>query len=88
VVAEGKDPLTTKVREAMTQDLAYCRDDQEVEKAAEMMQECQIRRLPVLDHDERLVGIVSLADLVMQTGDPARIGEIVQEVFVPAGPRH
>ena len=62
-VAEGRNLHTTKVREVVSAKIIYCFDDQNVEDAAGMMEKGQIRRLPVLDHDKRLVGIVSIGDL-------------------------
>src|SRR5918992_3308234 len=62
-VAEGKDPNSTTVRDAMSQGIDYCFDDDPVEDAAKLMSSKQIRRLPVLNHDKRLVGIVALKDL-------------------------
>jgi CBS domain-containing protein len=62
-VAEGKDPGTTTVQETMSEGIRYCFEDQTVDEAAEMMSQAQIRRLPVLNRDKRLVGIVALGDL-------------------------
>jgi CBS domain-containing protein len=62
-VAEGRNPQTTKVRDVMSDEVIYCFDDQNVEEAARVMEEMQVRRLPILDHDHRLVGIVSIGDL-------------------------
>lgn len=62
-VAEGKDPDATSVREVMSEKILYCFDDDDIEGAARCMAEHQVRRLPVLNRDKRLVGIVSLADL-------------------------
>jgi CBS domain-containing protein len=72
-VAEGKDPNTATVREAMSEGIRYCFEDQGADEAAELMSEEQIRRLPVLNRDKRLVGIVALADLAttVQTAEPA-----------------
>jgi CBS domain-containing protein len=72
-VAEGKDPNATTVREAMSEGIYYCFDDQTVDEAAELMSEAQIRRLPIVNRDKRLVGIVALADLATepQAGEPA-----------------
>jgi CBS domain-containing protein len=66
-VAEGKDPSTTTVREAMSQGVRYCFEDQTLEEAADLMSQAQVRRLPILDRDKRLVGIVALADLANET---------------------
>jgi CBS domain-containing protein len=72
-VAEGKDPNTATVREAMSEGIRYCFEDQEVDEAAGLMSEEQIRRLPVLDRDKRLVGIIALADLAttLEAAEPA-----------------
>src|SRR5579883_1634922 len=61
-LAEGKGPKA-KVRDVMTPDVKYCFSDQEVDEIATNMAEIQLRRLPVLDRDKRLVGILSLADI-------------------------
>jgi CBS domain-containing protein len=86
-VAEGKDPRCTKVREAMTEEVVYCFDDQDAQEAARTMQDRQIRRLLVLNRDKRLVGIVSLGDLANESGDTVKSGEVLQEVSVPSAPR-
>jgi len=59
-IAEGKGP-DAKVREVMTADVKYCFDDQDVEEVTSNMADIQVRRLPVLNRDKRLVGILSLA---------------------------
>ena len=63
-VAAGRDPLTTQVRDVMTPDVVYGFADQDVEDAARLMEQYQIRRLPVLNRSQQLVGIVALGDLV------------------------
>jgi CBS domain-containing protein len=62
-VAEGKDPKSCKVRDAMTHDVLYCFEDQETAEAAEVMSQRQIHRLPILSRDKRLVGVLSIGDL-------------------------
>jgi CBS domain-containing protein len=84
--AEGRDPRTTPVREVMTPDLVYCFEDQDVEEAARLMEAKQVRRLLVLDRGQRLVGIVSLGDLAVKTGDEPRAGEALERVSEPAAP--
>src|SRR6266436_7334504 len=61
-IAEGKGPDST-VREVMSKEIKYCFADEDVAHVAESMAELQIRRLPVMTRDKRLVGIVALADL-------------------------
>jgi CBS domain-containing protein len=65
-IAEGFDPKTIRVSEVMSSDIFYCFADQDIQDAVEIMATGQIRRLPVLDRDKRLVGIVSLGDLAVR----------------------
>lgn len=87
-LAEGLNPKKTRVAEVMSADVAWCYEDQEASDAAAIMREKQIRRLPVLDRQKRLVGIVSLGDLSVKTGDRALAGDTVEAVSEPAQPRH
>ena len=63
VLTEGKDPARTKVREVMTAGTHYVFDDEDLDSATEKMEREQVRRMPVLNHAKRLVGIVSLGDV-------------------------
>jgi CBS domain-containing protein len=69
-VAEGR-PASAKVRDVMSEKVFYCFDDNDVAEAARLMSEHQVRRLPVLNRDKRMVGIVALADLTRADGDAA-----------------
>jgi CBS domain-containing protein len=82
-VAEGCDPRTTAVKEVMTPDVVYCFEDQDVQEAARLMQQHQIRGLVVLNRDKRLTGIVSLGDLAVETGDAGLAGKTVEQVSLP-----
>jgi CBS domain-containing protein len=84
--AEGRDPTTTTVRETMTEKILYCYEDQDVREAAQIMEERQIRRLPILNRDKRLVGIVSLGDLAVDSGQEQIAGEALTEISRPARP--
>lgn len=64
-VARGLIPATCEVREVMSPDVMYIYDDESVKDAARNMSNLQVRRLPVLNRDKRLVGILSLADLAL-----------------------
>ena len=85
-VADGRDPATTKVSETMSPDLVYCFEDQDIKDAANLMERHQIRRLPILDRNQQLVGIVSLGDLAVETKNKLS-GEVLEEVSEPAKPR-
>lgn len=81
VRATGEDKAsTTPVDEVMSGDIVYCFDDQDVEEAAGMMRDRQVRRLPVLNRDEQLVGIISLGDVATVTGDVNLAGETVRDI--------
>ncbi len=82
-VAEACDPRTTTVKDVMTPDVVYCFEDQDVREAARLMQEHQVRRLVVLNRDNRLAGIVSLGDLAVETGDEKLAGRTLEEVSLP-----
>jgi CBS domain-containing protein len=64
VVAEGRDPRATQVHECMTATVVSCAPQDSVDKATELMRQNQIRRIPVVDEQHRLVGIVAMADIV------------------------
>jgi CBS-domain-containing membrane protein len=72
--------------DALTPEVVYCYEDDDVDEAARMMQENQIRRVLILDRDRRLVGIVSLGDLAVEVGDEHLSGKTLEEVSEPAAP--
>ena len=79
-VASGKDPNSTTVRDAMSQGIFYCFEDQSVDEVAAMMGDNQVRRMPVLNRDKRLVGIVALGDLATERGADDDAGEALSEI--------
>lgn len=82
-VAAGKS-ADTKIRDVMTRDVRYCYADHDVEDVAQNMAEQQLRRLPVLDRQKRLVGIVSLADIALDR-DAGLSGAALRGVSQPGG---
>ena len=83
VVSEGCEPATTMVSEVMTKDnLCTCRDDQTIEEAARLMEERQIRRIPVLDRYDRLIGLITMGKIA-KVEDEERSGEVLKEVVQP-----
>jgi CBS domain-containing protein len=79
VVAEEKDPRTTKVTEIASQNLVTVDPEQDLDEAMQLMADHQVRRLPVVEDDDRLVGIVAQAD-VARHADPDRTGRVVEEI--------
>mgnify|MGYP000880151808 FL=1 len=82
-VANGRGP-DTPVREAMSRDVKYCFDDDDIEDVAKNMAEIQVRRLPVVNRDKRLVGIISLADIA-NAGKHGATGKALEGVTRPGG---
>ena len=82
-VAQGK-AADTKVADVMRKEILYCVDTDEIDDVARNMGKAQVRRLPVVNSDKRLVGIVSLGDLA-RNDDPATIGRTVTKVSTPGG---
>ena len=82
-VAQGRGP-DTPVREVMTDDVKYCYEDDDTNDVARNMADIQVRRLPVLTRDKRLVGIISLGDMAMSDGS-GRVGEAVAGISQPGG---
>lgn len=87
VAAEGKDPRATKVRDAMTSDIKYCFDDEDLDHVLRNMGDLKLRRLPVMDRDKRLVGILSLGDVAFEAGG-GKIGEAVEQISEPGAPHN
>lgn len=85
--ARGCDPNKTKVSEVMSTDIAYCLEDQEVEEAVSLMEARQIRRLPILNQEKQLIGVVSLGDIAIHVGDRDLSGETLEEISEPAEPK-
>jgi CBS domain-containing protein len=79
VVAEGRDPESTTVREIASTDLVTIDPQQDLDEALRLMARHQIRRLPVVAEDGRLVGVVAQADVAREGGD-RETGELVEEI--------
>jgi CBS domain-containing protein len=79
VVAEGKDPNQTTVGEIASTNIVTIDPQQELDEALRLMAQHQVRRLPVVEEDGRLVGVVAQAD-VAREGDDTRTGQVVQEI--------
>jgi CBS domain-containing protein len=78
--ARGEDPSSIHVQDVMTSEVIECSEDCLVSEAARMMQDHQIRRLIVLDRGHHLVGIVSLGDLAVATGDEELTGVTLEAI--------
>ncbi len=82
-VAQGRS-VDTKVAAVMSKEVLYCFDTDEIDEVARNMGKARVRRLPVVNRDKRLVGIVSLGDLA-RNDDATNIGQTVTRVSTPGG---
>ena len=82
-VADGKD-AHTKVRDVMSEGIAWAYEDDSVEQAATIMSERQVRRLPVVDRDKRLVGIVALGDFAVKPSELRPAAQALSEISRPS----
>jgi len=78
--AAGHSPMEIKVRDIMTPEIVCCFEDRDVEEAAKIMKECQIRRLLVLNRKKEMVGIISIGDLALSTSDQKLAGQTLEQV--------
>ncbi len=81
-VAKGCDAKHTPIADVMTEEAVYCYDDQDADEAARLMWEHEVRRLPVLNREGRLVGIISLGDLAACDGNEEMAGQVLGRIAV------
>jgi len=82
-VAQGKSP-DTKIGEVMSHEVLYCFEDEELEEVSRNMGDVKVRRMPVVNRDKRLVGIISLGDLARHE-EPAETGHAMSDIARPGG---
>ena len=80
VVAEGRDIGGTRIKDVMTTGAVSCRPDDDLQKALDAMEENQVRRIPVVDHNQTIVGIIAQADVATRLSEPKKIAEVVEEI--------
>ena len=83
VVAEGTSVEGATARDAMTANPAFCREEDDVQQAVELMSERQVRRMPVVDGTGRLVGIIAQADVATRVKRDQTTGELVEAISEP-----
>jgi len=83
VVATERDAKSMQVEDVMTYDVITCRAGDDVQKAVEAMSQHQLRRIPVIDADHRIVGIISQADVATQVERSDEVAEMVKEISQP-----
>ena len=80
IVAEGLDAKSTKVEAVMTRMVVTCRAEDDLQKALDAMSEHQLRRIPVVDGDNKIVGIIAQADVATRVDQPQKTAEMVKEI--------
>jgi CBS domain-containing protein len=83
VIADGRDTKTTKVADVMTQDVITCGMDDDVQNAVDAMSDNQLRRIPVVDNDHMIVGIIAQADVATRVDEPQETAKMVKEISQP-----
>jgi len=84
VVAEGHDPKSTQIESIMTREPHTCREDEDLQTALERMEHNQVRRIPVVDRNGMLTGIISQADIATRTESREKTAEMVAEISRPS----
>jgi len=80
IVAEGRDPKSMKVDAVMTHKVVTCRAEDDLQKALDAMAEHQLRRIPIVDANHRVVGIIAQADVATRVDQPEKTAEMVKEI--------
>ena len=86
--AEGRDPRNVNVREVMSGNILYCYEDQTLDDVAQNLGDNQVRRLPVLNRQKRLVGILSLGDLAQSEERPEQVEQALSRISEHKVNRH
>jgi CBS domain-containing protein len=85
VVAEGRDPYDTLVEDVKSLDIITCEAADDLDEVLKLMERYQLRRIPVVDSDHQLIGIISQADVATRIGEPEKTAEVVSEISRAAG---
>jgi len=80
LVAEGKDPSNARVDEAMTRNVRAVKEDSSVTDVLDVMSKAQVRRLPVVNDRDEIVGIVSMGDVAVETNQDGKVGKTVENI--------
>ena len=80
LAAEGRNLLDCKVSEAMTKHVRSVRDDATVDDVMSIMRGANVRRVPVCDQNDRIVGIISMGDLAVEASEKGKVGDVVQDI--------
>lgn len=80
VLSEGRDAKSTKVETVMTRNVVTCHPEDDLQKALDAMAQHQLRRMPVVDDNKMILGIIAQADIATRLNQPEKTGEMVKEI--------
>lgn len=80
IVAEGRDANSTSIEEIMSGDVITCKQDDDVDKVLQLMEDHQLRRIPVVDNSDCLLGIIAQADVATRLGSAGATAKVVEEI--------
>lgn len=83
VIAGGKDPAATRLEECMSADIVCCSPEDDVKKVFDLMNSRQVRRIPVIDNENHIAGIVSTKDIALNTESPEKVGDTLKHISEP-----
>ncbi|MGZ8848097.1 MAG: CBS domain-containing protein [Pyrinomonadaceae bacterium] len=80
VIAEARDPNTTRLEDVMSDNVVSCNENDDVNKVLKLMEDNQVRRIPVVGNNDQLLGIIAQADVATRLGQPGRTGKVVEQI--------
>lgn len=80
VIADGRNPVTTKITEVMKHNPFTCLESDDVQKALDIMASFQVRRIPVIDQNRRIGGIITQGDIAIRLDEPGKTGKLVAKI--------
>jgi CBS domain-containing protein len=80
IVAEGRDPASTKADEVMARNVVTCGAEDDLQKALDAMSGRKLRRIPVVDHNNGIVGIIAQADVATRVNQPEKTAAVVKGI--------
>jgi len=80
VIAEARDPNTTRLEDVMSDNVVSCNENDDVNKVLKLMEDNQVRRIPVVGNNDQLLGIIAQADVATRLGQPGTTGHVVEQI--------
>lgn len=80
VIAEARDPNTTRLEDVMSDNVVTCNENDDVDKVLKLMEDNQVRRIPVVGQNDQLLGIIAQADVATRLGEPGKTGKVVEQI--------